>query len=332
MKNRIEKIFDFVNNKIMEVDLKTNNFDDLIKGKLGLVLYCLNFYKMQKNEFFLDKIVEILDDIFDKISNDKSFLGANMTLADGLPGLGIVLNELLKEEIIDESFQLQVDIITESAYEKGIVMISEGNFDYLYGPSGILFYLNEVHADEYCSLIVDKLHAYAISHDYVFYNSIGDFYTQGINFGFAHGALGLSAVLLKVYERGLNQEKIKDILLNLTGKLLEFKKDNVSRDKIIYQLEGFDYPSWFPYNIITKSDNKIVKPELYDSNLYHFTDRLAWCNSDLGYVLMLYKIGVAFGKEEYIQISNKIGSEIINRKQFEDTAIIASNMCTERGG
>lgn len=332
IKTRIEKIFDFVNQKVVEANVEELVTDDLIKGKLGLLMYCLNSYHLNQEDVYLEKIQEILEDIFNKISLNESIMAAHMTLADGLPALGIVLHELLKQDLIDSTFKDQIDVITDSVFDKCIEMINNNNFDYFYGATGLLFYMYKVEAYNNCNFLVDKLHEYALSHDYMFYNATGDVYTQGINFGFAHGTSAILAVLLKIYDQGINQQKTKELLLNITTKIISFKKENIDRSKVSYQLEGFDFPTWFPYNIITERVDKIVKPELYSTNIYHFTDRLGWCNSDLGYVMLFYKLGITLDQQEYLKISNEIGDEIVTRLSFENTAINSANMCHGSAG
>jgi lantibiotic biosynthesis protein len=316
---------------ILNCDVRRIELDNILNGKLSLANYFRICYNQEKNEKYLTQIEKILEDVFRKIDEEKSFLASNLTLADGLSGLGITLFYLLKEGIIDEEFQEQVNIINELVAEKCLQMIDKNQFDYFHGAIGLLYYLNEVNQTEDCLKIVDILYEYGKKNDYLFYNNTNDPYTEGINFGVAHGSLAIVAVLFQMHQKGIALEKTKELILGTMNSLIQFKKGTVDDSLVNIMHDGFDYPSFFPYNIINGTDNFEINPNS-NSNLFHYTDRLGWCNSDLSHVLILYKLGTFFKNDTYIQIADDIGFQIVNRKEFKDTSIANSYMCHGSAG
>ena len=331
MKTKIKHIISTIENRILTADPKDFILEDILTGKLGLIHSCYHIYKQNKDEKYLNKIIEILEDIFENLGKQESKLTQKMALADGLPGLGLVLHKLVKEGILDVDYQVQIDTITDTIFKKCKYEVTKANFDYFYGSIGLLFYLYSVDADKELSEIVSMLYTYADNNDYRFYNNVDDVYSQGINFGFAHGSLAILSILTRVHQRGIQKEKTEILLSKITLRLLAFRKGTLDQSKVNIMHEGYDYPSIFPYNVTTSDAQPDFNLEAED-NLYHFTDRLGWCNSDLSRMYMLFKLGDFLDNDMFVDVANEMTDEVISRKLEKDTAIKDCYICHGSSG
>lgn len=330
MNKRIDTILEAIHKRILSCDVKQMDFEDILIGKLGLAQTSYRLYKVQNDDRYLNKVEEILEDIFENTSQGTSTLIENPALADGVPGLGLVIHQLGKEGILNDSFDEQLDIITDTIYTKCLDAFSKENFDYFYGATGLLFFLQEVDANEKVEHLVDIFSRYGKDNDFLFYNQVDDVYSQGINFGFAHGTLAIIAVFLEIYRKGIQQEKTKELILKTTDALLAFKRGTIDHKTVTIMHEGYNYASFFPYNVIGKETNTF--DPVLSKNIFHFTDRLGWCNSDLSRMFVLYKIGSEFNQQHYINQANNMISEVVARKEEKDTAISDCYMCHGTSG
>ena len=327
----IDSIIKIANEKILNSDPELIVLDNILNGKLGLAYYCHFIHHLKGNKKHLKIIEKIIENVFKTLAESNTLFSSNLTLADGFSGLGIILNNLIKDKILDEEYSDQIIIINDLAYTNCKKMFKNRGFDYFYGATGLLFYLNAVDSLIHCEDIINDFHNYGKDNSYLFYNSTDDVYTQGVNFGFAHGTLSILAVFLDLYEKGICREKTKNLILNTVDSLLQFSREKINFSEINHKYVGYEYPSFFPYNIMTESPNKDIYLNNKE-NIFHYTDRLGWCNSDLGHILMLYKIGKIFNIESYIKIANKMGDITVNRKEYIDTAISDCYICHGSSG
>ncbi|MBP9719909.1 MAG: hypothetical protein KBD02_01445 [Bacteroides sp.] len=324
-----EQITSLIRVRVLNCNIDDVVKEDILTGKLGLAFTCLQIYKSIGDEAYLQKVSDILNDIFLNINNSNSILLEKMSLANGLPGLGLLLHYLIEDNLIDNGLAEKLDLITESVYKKCIIEISHQNFDYFYGSTGLLYYLIEVKSLKLAANVFEQIELYARENDYLFYNHVDDPYCQGINFGFAHGSFALLAVLTKLYESNILQSRVKELILKSLNKLFLFSRMNIDYNNVTIMHKGFDYPSFFPYNVTANND--IINPLSRDT-LYHFTDRLGWCNSDLSRLYIIYKIAYLFNSQYYIDIADSISEEIVSRRDYKDTAISDCYMCHGTSG
>jgi len=155
----IAKVLEYAQEKVLGCDVNRIEIEGIFTGKLGLALYCEVLYHHTGEGGYLKKIEEVLDNVVDR---------------------------LMKASVLDESFQGQVEMVSDMAFENCLKMIDGNKFDYFYGANGLLFFLEQVGAYEYCGQIVDRVYEHGVSNGFRYYNDTEDIYTEGINFGFAH--------------------------------------------------------------------------------------------------------------------------------------------------
>ena len=101
---RINNVLSFINDRVLHSEISDFEDESIFSGKLSLALYSFLVYKIENEDNYLLKTQEVLESIFADISENKSEIIKNITLADGLVGLGILLNVLLKEGALGEEY------------------------------------------------------------------------------------------------------------------------------------------------------------------------------------------------------------------------------------
>lgn len=334
MNERINSVFEKTEKYILDCDPATIQSESLLTGKLGLALYSIYKSKEKSGDHYLNKLTQVLESVFDNISQQKSFLATQTNIIEGLPGLGYVLYQAMRYELLDPEYEEQVNVINTLAYEKALKKLPENSFDYFYGTIGLLFYLNETGSTGYCNDIIDILYEHALKTDYYFYNNTNDSYTEGVNFGFAHGSAAIISIMITLYEKNINPHKTKNIALNTLERLLKFRRGEIDVSKItLIDTRENIFPSVFPYNIVSSNNNLLIKPETYNNeNLYHYSGRLGWCNSDLGIIYLLYKASHVFSEQKYHALAEELGMDVVKRRSFYETDIRDYYMCHGTSG
>ncbi|MBK1897535.1 lanthionine synthetase LanC family protein [Chryseobacterium paridis] len=302
------------NEKILNFDFSEMRDDDLFKGRLGVVNYLSSFYEATGDERYIAKISELLESVLLNIENktDNNLL-KNSTLLSGAAGLGFILKDFIKKELLDEDdFAEQLRIVDEIIFENTLKFISQEYYDYLSGPIGNLQYFLNSSGDHDVSLILKHLER-SSKNGKEFYTQSENIFVQGYNFGLKHGHLGIVKTYLDYLNKyGENQyivETIDRLLQNIIN-VLDF---NYTIDKI----HIFKY-----YNIYEENDN-IIKRQ---------NNRLSWCNSDLTFSYYLLKAGKLLKNQNYISLAEKIALETVKRTTFETTGIESHHFCHGSSG
>jgi lantibiotic modifying enzyme len=316
MEQRIHAITQTFNNKLLACDLQEMivEEDGLMGGRLGLIYYFSTMYRLEKKEIYLDKIADLLSTVFANSQQEHSAIAGNLSFSDGLCGLGFVINDLLKQELLEEDFREQLIVINDLALDYSLEMVRQENYDYFYGPTGSLFYLTEVGQLEYCERILTALFEAASKHNFLFYSQHEDSGNRGFNFGFAHGNPALFKVLLNLVEKGMKQGKLEQILHKGIAGLLRYKNSQY--------IAGEDIQISFPHNILIE--------EGIEKRLESIV--LGWCNSELDMSLLLLKYSELFDKPEYVTVSHEVGIEAARRKTVSNTGVTDAHFCHGSSG
>lgn len=308
-KNIIERY----NNKIETYDYSSIS-DGLVEGKLGVILFLLASYETTLEENYLEKIGLLLETVFDNLeTNHENSLYFKTNISYGLTGLAYILKILIDDEILDQEYHLQIEKINHIVFEKTQKMISENNFDFLNGLSGNLWYLCKTGAQTYCNQIIEALYLNSLENKNLFYTDSENPYVNGMNYGLAHGYLGLLKALHEIADMYGSTDKIESII----HKTIEQIIDDLDYS---HTIEGCHI--YKPYKVYFE-DNQRKK---------HQNNRLAWCNSDLTFSYILYKIGYQYKNEQYLSLSEKIGIATTKRTSLETTGIENDHFCHGSAG
>ncbi|MCS3532544.1 lanthionine synthetase LanC family protein [Chryseobacterium sp. JUb7] len=306
--NRTEILNEY-DQKILDFDYSTLP-DGLLFGKLGLLLYFLANYEVNKKEEYINKVGAILEEVFANCNEQKEDnVYALPTLSKGMTGLGIILDLLKKDGLIDDDFDEQINEIGEIIFNQSVKMLQEDNYTFFDGPIGNLHYFNTIKNEKYSNGIVDILYDECISKPIPFENKLNDSFTDGINLGFNYGYLSIVNNLLSL---PVITEKAKYIIDNCMNFIISnFDIHEIENAKI-----------YKPYNY--KGTPELLKP-------FH-NNRLCWCNSDLSFSYLLYKTGETLQNENYKKWAHEIGMETTKRKVMANTGIELIHYCHGTSG
>ncbi|GAA5087143.1 hypothetical protein GCM10023210_09820 [Chryseobacterium ginsengisoli] len=295
--------------KILDFDYRALP-DGLLFGKLGLLLYFLSNYQINKNDQYLNKVITILEEVFENCSLQKEDnVYALPTLSKGMTGLGIILDLLKKDGLLDDDFDDQIHEIGEIIFEQSVKMLKEDNYTFFDGPIGNLYYFNTIKNEKYSNGIVDILYDECISKPIPFENKLNDSFADGINLGFNYGYLSIVNNLLSL---PVITEKAKYII----DSCMNFIISNFD----IHEIENAKI--YKPYNY--KGTPDLLKP-------FH-NNRLCWCNSDLSFSYLLYKAGEILENEKYTKMAHELGMETTKRKVMANTGIELIHYCHGTSG
>ena len=284
---------------IDDANLKDFTSDSLLNGKLGLVYYYLNLFKIFNKEEYLKKVEEYLENIFTNIEEGTSSLMYDSTFENGLSGLGYALKELIDEKVLDQEYWSQIEEINRIVIDDAIKLIQEKNFDFVRGPFGILFYLNSVNASEQVDKILEILEKeLEKENDFFFYNQYS--YIEGVHIGYAHGICAIIKVLNDV-----DDKRAENIVKYLLDKMLVIIKNNE------YQIiKGKKY--YLP--------RSVHKGNEFEKGL-NYRAVLAWSNSDVNFSTLIYSLKEKFKTKELLAIADKIALESIEKKEEKHTRV-----------
>lgn len=254
----------------------------LTGGDAGRALFLLYYYKLSGREAYLDKAIELMDDLLVNITQfdcDPSFAG-------GLAGVGWLLQHAVDNNFLDADVQLLLGKMDTALYQWMMTEIQRGNYDYLYGATGVaLYFLRKAAVDEQYTMglgnFVSTLEAQAIAeqemikwkafmlHEGMYGpNVCGDTY----NLGLSHGIPSIIAFLV----RAGRQPSLTAQCSRLIEKSCRFLQHHMRPPET--------YGSYFGY--LVNADGEQTP-----------ASRLAWCYGDLGVCTTLWQAGEALQQE-----------------------------------
>lgn len=294
---------------IKYLDVLENNTQNiksigLHTGFAGVVLFFLYAFKAKIIE--KTKVTFVLNKFFERINNEE----INYSLAEGLIGIGLVIQEFMKEEFLGleyENFLNSIDNITNPIT---VSMFENNRYDYLHGGLGGIDYLLE--RDK-----ISNQHIINKSLNYFLKNKITDDF--GISWesvvdrergaksseihrplGAAHGQASILHILTKLYEKSYLKDK--NVILSLSNWIL--------------LQQHFDC-----------SQNTIFPPRLINDDFTKRPSRLGWCTGDLG---ILYPLFLSSKKMKFDNINRRVVNMLIHTCQIRDLkscVVIDNGVC-----
>ena len=244
------------------------NHCGLVEGEAGFVLLTMFEYYRTNNYRFLELAIDSINSF---VSRDE----INNSLGYGLAGLAwtvyLMKSEGLLEESIVERWLNDIDKILEKDF---YIKLSNNNFDYFDGASGILFYF--LHSRNNTLLIRDylsSLDSKAKRKDWSTSIHFGGSLYKCINLGVPHGLCGLLLLLLQIKEKKID---VDWLIHYLVRELMSYK----TTDSFYY---------FGPHFWIERTPN--YKPK----------NVLAWCYGDLSSGYAIYKAGLMLYNSELLR-------------------------------
>lgn len=303
-------VIDLYNKQILDFDCSELP-DGLISGKLGIVLYFLSLYDSRKENIYVERARSLLEEVFERANlqiGDHIYLYSSFS--KGLTGLVYVLHLMYNDDLLDEDANELINELSDIIFERSLKMFEEENFTFFDGPIGNLAMFNFIDDQARAEQLIDRLYHHCIENEYPFYTRLNDPYTDGINLGMNYGYLSIINALLPHIGKNKKADLVVNRCLDLINKWLDLS----------YEMAGaYIYK---PHNLTFKNSQLVP----YQNN------RLCWCNSDLSYTYILYKISQQYPRMDTRNLADRIGKETIKRRAFENTGIQFAQFCHGTSG
>lgn len=306
--------------QIGELDhkLKTsiNRNDSLFMGKLGLSLYNYSYFEHTGSEAHLEQGRKLLDEVFMRFNESGSSL-LNPSLSTGLGGFMSLMNYLTKKQYIYQDLQ-EFEEIDKFLFKQALHQVEHDFNDYLHGAFGVLNYFLDRLPDPAIQLYVECLIEAILKRIVVTKEGawirnyiLSKEEVSDVNLSLSHGQTGFILVLLKAFELGFSFEQLHDQIRNMVSLIL---KQTMETD-----------PENNRHSIFPNTVNESTKEKSYNN-------RLAWCYGDLNQAFLLYKVGAAFGIQQYIEIADLIGACSLDRMSEDATMCVDAQFCHGAAG
>ncbi len=292
------------------------DFEGLITGKSGLVLYYFYLGKVLNNYDYHQKANELLASIFEKVQSNTSSL-ISYSLASGASGFCIMMDILYQEGFLDMDIESNLEPFNEYIFEKSLIDIKNKQVDFLHQGVGGIYYFSIIKqttkTKEYLEQLVDAIYELGITDEssFKFLNSFGPDSGTKFDLSLSHGLSGILLVLIKVYNLGIRQEKTKVMIQRGIDYTLSFYRGSDSNKN--------SNDSFFPIFINEKDSSPV------------YSTMLAWCYGDLNQLYLLIEASKMFGTNEWEKIIDQVGEGVCKRS-LEDSLIDNSHFCHGAAG
>lgn len=254
----------------------------LTGGDAGRALFLLYYYKLSGDEACLDKAIELMDDLLVNITQAD----CHPSFAGGLAGVGWLLQHAVNNDFLDADIHLLLGKMDEALYQWMMAEIGRGNYDYLYGATGVALYFlrkTTVHEryTEWLGHFIDALEAQAIAEKemikwkaFVLQDGMygPDAQQDTFNLGLSHGIPSIVTFLSKAGRHTAIAEQCN----RLAQQGCRFLQHHMRPPE--------EHGSYFGYVVNGCGTQSAAS-------------RLAWCYGDLGVCTTLWQAGEALQQE-----------------------------------
>lgn len=280
----------------------TSNPPSLLNGDLGCLLFLILYNKASgiNDEELIYRL---------EIAIDKALAQNDHSHANGLSGLGWLLQYLVHKNLLDkEDVEELLNQLDDVLYETALTYFAEDNPDFLYGAMGNALYLIIRHphnpaVEKYLEHIISELQKAGKTNSagIQWVEREGEFYQKDSTsvLGLAHGSASKIALLSKMVARNIAGEKAKSLL-----------KDSIS---YLHHLKNPSGRSLYPTTIVRGVRDGF--------------SRLAWCHGDLGISVALLHAGRALKDEELVKDAIATCLQTVTRRDPEDTSMTDAGFC-----
>ena len=228
IKKSLAKQVDAIARQILDKTTELNE-TGLLGGKAGIVLLFAYLSKLFPEKEYLNNTLQLLDELSNALANDE--LDYNMS--GGVAGIAFVFQHIRNMGLLDKSEDLNLSEL-DDFIELGVDNdLANGNWDPLHGMTGLGIYFLERNKEtgekKHLEKIVDHLAAMRTPVDeYKLWITPGyeKISNDNYNFGMAHGMPGVLSFLAQVYERGIKQKEIEELISSCLPFLMQHEFEN----------------------------------------------------------------------------------------------------------
>jgi len=279
----------------------------LLAGTSGIALFIAYYDRIiRQNNSLNPRVVEILE------HNIKCIDSGNRihSICNGISGFGWLCEHLRKMGTLSQEDVEFLDDLDPFLYDRMMVDIKRGYYDYLHGALGVgTYFLSRFEKKGVPAYLNDLLTGLENSsipceNGRIKWISLLDHKTgrEGYNISLSHGMSGIAAFLIRLHH-------------------LDFEKGRVERllfGTILYILDQMTYVegnlSYFP------SHSK----ESGEGNNY---SRLGWCYGDLGIACVLRRAAIALKKTEWENTALEVLYHNADRRNLQENLINDAGFC-----
>jgi len=229
-KDIIYNYLEELSNHILQVPNQSKYPNSLMVGMPGKIIFLAYYSRLTGNEAFLDVSISNLESLFDNTTIDNTDA---TSFGLGLAGLAWTLNLFIKERFVEVEGD-PLEVYDELFFELAVNELSKGIYDYMHGGMGYgLIFIERVRSVEALQnklkVLVSILEETAIRDKGIYWRdpSIKD--KVSINLGLAHGIPSLLILLGRLYNIGIEKEKVLSLGEGIIECLSQvYIKDDVS--------------------------------------------------------------------------------------------------------
>ncbi len=320
-------------------------------GTAGDLLYLFYIAEYNEDESIYNLALEGLETLL-AISTGNRMHG----FCTGVPGLLWMLYHLENKEIVPDAGTMIDEELIDAFCTGCIELIKHADYDYMHGGLSMASPLLEskrrtAKHDHYLELMVDALISSATrGGEMAWWYYIIDFEKideKGISMGLSHGMPSIIAVLSKIWEQGIAQEKCKKLIEQVVNFVLDKKLKPGSsslypfsyRDDISEQPNGSGRIAWcygdidiaialhYAYKVIPDERYKIEAEYLFkyivDHNYenFQYTFDGSFCHGMCGNGHIFNRLYNMTGNENYREIADFWFKNIFPKVKMEDDVL-----------
>ncbi|ATP55369.1 hypothetical protein CPT03_02260 [Pedobacter ginsengisoli] len=314
--NKREMITDSIHHiyKVITNSLKYINKDSgALLNSSGCCLFLYHYYKCFGDEEAKKLLNEALKIVLEgemKYSYDKP---SSVSFCSGIIGTGWITMYLNKEGVTDFDDEMSdLDDIAVNFFNQSL---NKGNYDFLHGAGGALFYMASKKMNEkvitYIKEMVNSLLNVAVNENEVFFWEAFDFETEKkqnrvLNLGLSHGTPALLVIFSKIYTLSEDFAYLKETIENCANTIIRAKNVKVKESMYSYST-----------NIDTKTEE---------------CTRLGWCYGDLGVGISLWQAGVSINNSLFVNHAVEIFESASLRTNVKEAQVKDGALCHGAAG
>jgi len=294
--------------QVLERDEEKIDKFSMLGGHPGLALYYATAYRVYQDEQLLTKATDILTLSLDRAMDTPH----QCSYSYGLSGVMWLTEYFIKNDFVDSSLRKDLKGCDEFIIKNALAALNDGNYDFLHGALGMVYYLferpNSKKKREYLTKIFECLKAmqrtFKDTMSWPAFNQGEHNLIPGqIDLGLSHGLASILVFLCLFYEQGI---PCKEMIVEAVDLLLACEDINEAKS------------GRFPYKT---GDG--CQPE---------KTRLAWCYGDLGIAIAIWKAGNVLGNVHYKSKAIQILDYNCHRRDREKNLVLDAGLCHGTSG
>lgn len=303
------------------IEENPSTYSNVARGELGQVLYYFYLFRIFNDMQFAVKGKDLLNNILRMVTGAKEHQLMNPTLANGLAGLGLVLEVLINEGFIDDAYDAFLCRLDTYIYEASLKKLKNGDTDFLHGATGGFHYLTyrldkNPDVKAYLSDYVECLFQITVKRDNgsclpnTFFKNVS--VPGEVNLGLSHGMAASVLVLINIFEQDIQTSLITYLLNQYILFYLELRSRHPDPEGVRSQ---------FPNSVFLNEERSSSRNE------DEYRGGLRWCYGDMNVTHMLYKASKALGNRNWWQIANETGLATLSNKDIVTARCHGSFFC-----